>query len=1097
MKRLIALLAIVTLLAIVAVALSASAQTNPPNSGDWIIGDSTTFSGGTITLPASVRIIGSGHLSLTDVDIRFTGITTHEITLTTNARFTVKDGTMTSGGSRFSISSAGRLSMDGCNLTNTDGITITSWRTQVTNCTIDRSGSSGILVNAPDSGYAAGLDISHNHIINASGYGIRINVPSLGPSTDVRVICYGNNVTESNQDGIFVSASTDAGRFFMKQNEAYRNGGHGIYANLDVRVVGFRLDDSWAKNNTQDGVRLIVDCSIYHTKYLDRVTSIGNGGQGVYIVFESSMWDRPVFKNWYIDENDVGGMYFDSFICATLENSYNVNDGAQADYTAVNTVLEIYGTTHRKAMARVSGGAYTVTSWRYLDFTATWQNSMPCSYNTVVFENSAGDQLFRPYTADIDGWLGNHSEREWVARETQSFTIHSFTAFLVGGQQRVTGPVIDFNRDFKEELRFFDDQPPDLTVITPSTNHVQNTDNLTIKGTCMDAHSHARVVQVSFDPEPLWHRKVWINASGTSVWDLYMDPAMDSIYTIFVRAYDWANYPNGIYANITITNVTVDTTAPELTIIQPPPNSITNNTQTTILGTTDPDVVTLTINGEFMPFYGSTFNKAINLNEGNNTLVIIATDYAGNIAKEVRYILLDSIAPIVVVSHPRDGLRTNKPSYVMGGYSDLEGATMRINGNSVPIENGIWTHTVDLLKGNNVIVIDAEDIAKNHRVVHWNIYYDPDPPVITVRDPEDGEIINTSMFVLDGFTDVDVLYDQITVNNISIAIDGMGNFETNVTIVEEGSFDLVIFAVDEAGNEATRTIPLIIDLTAPYITNMSLKDGDIVNTRILSVTGETEVGTTLYIEGKVVLVIDGYFQTEINLDEGENYVTLRVTDEAGNFRVVGAIITLDTLAPQVFLDGVLNEIAKTKESFYTVVGITEATANVMLAHGPDGITYYAEEVYVNEKGEFSHPVILGGNKTTYISIVAMDYAGNGEFTNFTIKQEEKEVESFYSANTGLVWGILILVVVLIIAYPLTRMYVDNQYERRLKKMGIGPTAPMAPPPGMAPTPPPQMAPPPGQAPPGPAPAPQPQQPPRPPRPDEAPPAPPRPPRDDE
>ncbi len=620
----------------------------------------------------------------------------------------------------------------------------------------------------------------------------------------------------------------------------------------------------------------------------------------------------------------------------------------------------------------------------------------------------------------------------------------------------------------------------------------------------MDAHSHARVVQVSFDPEPLWHRKVWINASGTSVWDLYMDPAVDSIYTIFVRAYDWANYPNGIYANITITNVTVDTTAPELTIIQPPPNSITNNTMTTILGTTDPDVVTLTINGEFMPFYGSTFNKAITLNEGSNTLVIIATDYAGNIAKEIRYILLDSIAPIVVVSHPKDGLRTNKPSYVMGGYSDLEGATMRINGDSVPIENGIWTHTVDLLKGNNVIVIDAEDIAKNHRFVYWNIYYDPDPPVITVRGPEDGEIINTSMFVLDGFTDVDVLYDQITVNNISIAIDGMGNFQTNVTIVEEGPFDLVIFAVDEAGNEATRTIPLIIDLTAPYITNMSLKDGDIVNTRILSVTGETEVGTTLYIEGKVVPVIDGYFQTEINLDEGENYVTLRVTDEAGNFRIIGVIITLDTLAPQVFLDGVLNDIAKTKESFYTVVGTTEATASVTLAHGPDGITYYAEEVYVNERGEFSHPVILGGNKTTYISIIAMDYAGNGEFTNFTIKQEEKEEESFYSANTGLIWGILILVVVLIIAFPLTRMYVDNQYESRLKKMGIGPTAPMAPPPGMAPMPPPQMAPPPGQAPPpGPAPAPQPQpqpqpqQPPRPPRDDEAPPAPPRPPRDDE
>ncbi len=689
----------------------------------------------------------------------------------------------------------------------------------------------------------------------------------------------------------------------------------------------------------------------------------------------------------------------------------------------------------------------------------------------------------------------SHNTTISVQRETRTMTIHSFTAYLVGGVQRVTGPAIDFDRDFKEAIRFFDNQPPDLTITTPSTNHVQNTDILTIRGTSMDAHSHVRIVQVSFDPEPLWHRKVWINASGTSSWDYSMSDAPDNIYTVFIRAYDWANYPNGVYANITIINVTVDTTAPELTIIQPDPNSITNSSQTTVLGTTDSDVISLTINGEYLSIHGFTFSKPLNLYEGNNTLVIIATDYAGNIAKDIRYILLDSIAPIVVVSHPVDGLRTNKPSFVMGGYTDLEGAKMRINGELVTIENGIWTHTVNLLKGNNVLLIDAEDIAKNHRFVYHNIYYDPDPPVITVRSPEAGDIINTSIFVLKGFTDVDVLYDQIKVNDISIAIDGMGDFVTNVTVVDEGPFDLVIFAVDEAGNEATKTIPLVIDLTAPYITNMPLEDGEIVNTRVLSVTGETETGSTLYIEGKIVPVVDGYFQTDISLDEGDNYVTLRVSDEAGNVRVIGLIITLDTLAPQVFLEGVLDEMARTKESFYTVVGTTEATAIVWLSHGPDGITYEAEEVYINEKGEFTHPVILSGNKTTYVSILAMDYAGNEEYSNFTIKQDEKEVKGFYEANTSLVWGILILVIVMLVAYPLTRMYVDNEYERRLKKMGYGPTTPQAPPPVVAPVLPPEQA---AQAPPGPAPgAKQPPKPPRPPRSDETSQAPPRPPRDDE
>ncbi len=1088
MKRALILIALVALLAIVAVALSASAQTDPPDFGDWVISDSTSIPNRQVTITGSVRVIGNGHLSLSNVNLRFTGAVDHKITTTTNARLTIQGGTITSSGSNWKMESEGRTAINGCDMTSTDGILLNSWSTQVKNCTIDRAGGTAINVQ-PTGTYQGGMDISHNNVTNASGYGILISLPDMG-NTEIWVICHGNNASGSLQDGIRVTATTEKGRFFLRSNEVYKNGGHGLYASLTVRVVEVRVDDVWAKNNTGDGVHVVVGCSIHHMKYLAGVTSIGNGGQGLLIDFTQTHWARPVFSNLYIEDNEGGGFAFRNFICATLKDSYNVNDGSQADYNAVNTVLEIYGTTHRKAMARVSGGAYLITSFRTLEFTATWQNGMPCRQNTVEFEDPAGNRLFY-YTSDYDGYLGRHEEWDWMVKETRSVIRRSITAYLVGGQMRLTGPGIDFDRDYNENLVFFDNQAPDLTVVSPGSNHVQNYDNLTIRGTCLDAHSHARVVQISFDDEPLWKNKVWLNASGTSAWDFYLDPAPDSVFTIYVRAFDWANYPGGIYANITIMNVTVDTTAPSLTIIQPGPNTITNSSQITILGTTDADVITLTINGEYLNFSGGTFNKPLTLYEGNNTLVTVATDYAGNIAKDIRYILLDSIAPIIVVDQPRDGLRTNKDAVDMGGYTDLEGVAMTINGRSVEVSNGVWTSRISLVKGNNIIVIDAVDIAENHRVVNHEIYYDPDPPFIDIDEPADGGLVNSSIFVVRGRTDRDIKFNQITVNDIRIEVDELGYFRTNVTVVEEGSFDLVINATDWAGNEASRTVPLFIDLTPPVISNLSIADGDIVNTRVLTVEGQTEDGVTLYIENKIVVVRDGRFSTEVHMVEGENLITLRISDEAGNTRTVNPIVTLDTQQPQVFVDGVLNGVVKTEDNFYNVVGNTETTASVVIGYGSES-DKTTEIVYVDSKGEFSHPVILGKNKTTWVTITATDYAGNTYTANFTVKRVEPEEPGFYEANSDVVWGIIFVVAAVLIAIPVVVMLMGTEYKRRLKRMGYS-TGPVQAPPA-------QPAPPSAlqaqvmaqQQPPQP-----PDQTPRPPRDDETPAAAPRPPRGDE
>jgi hypothetical protein len=1080
MKRTLILVALVGLLAITMTALAASAQTPYGGSGDWIVQDTTTISNQAVTVSGDVIVTGTGHLTLTNVNLRFSGVD-RVLTVSNSARLTMSGGSVSALGSTYAFTLNGRSQIEFVDFTSTKGITTTNWRCVIANCTIRSPSGTAITIN-PTNAYPPSplnpLVVRDNNITDPADYGILATLSSFG-DTDIRITVENNSITSALRDGIRVTTtSSEKGRYFLRDNHVWLSASYGIYLNLNVRVIEIRLDGCYVKNNTMDGLRLILNSNIQHMRTMDYITAIGNGGTGVYIDFTDRHWQRPIFKHWYIEENEGGGIDFRNFQCATVSDSYNVNEGSPADYSVVNTVLEVFRTTHRKGQARVSGSAYHVTSYRYLNLNAVWQNGMPCRSNTVEFEDTSGERLFY-YTTDYDGWLGNHTEWDWRITSTRSNIRGQITAFMIGGSQRLPGPGIEFDKDLVGNLVFSDSQTPDLTVEQPSANHVQNHENLTIAGKCFDAHSGSKLVQVSFDPEPTWNRKAWYNASGTSDWDISFDPWPDGVLTVFVRAFDNANWPNGIFANITINNVTIDTTAPNLTVIQPPVYWITNQSQITVLGTTDADVVSLTINGEFLAFYGGTFNKPMQLNEGNNTLVIVATDFAGNIAKDLRYIVLDSIAPILYVSYPPDGLRTNEQSLTMGGFTDVEGVDMKVGGVPVQVTGGTWSHTITLLKGPNTIIIDAVDIADNHRIVTISVFYDPDPPAINVNNPSPGEVINTSMFSLLGSTDPDIRHNQIEINGIFIGVTS-GVFDHEMTVVDDGPLNITIVAIDLAGNVNSKMIPVFIDTTAPDVKNINVPDGDIVNTFTLTVTGETEDDARLFVGGNIVQIVDGMFNTQVHLDEGDNIIIFRVTDQAGNTRDIRRYVTLDTQPPTLFLDNIIGNITRTTSRFITVTGNTEGTFHLTVTVGD-----LKEEVFVNPAGEFSHPIIIGKNRTTVVVIEAVDYAGNLNQMEFTIKKQDVEKPGYFEENPEVGWGIIALVVVLAIAYPVTRYGLDIAYQKRIKVMGVGPQQ-------QAQAPPPQAQAPP-RGPPRP-PAPGESATPRPPRPEEgAPRAPPRPP----
>jgi hypothetical protein len=1048
---------LLTLLAVAALAALSSAQTEPPTYGDWVLGDSTTKTDLRIDIPGDLSIVDSGHLQLSGVDLRFQGQGAHYITVDSGARLTIAGGSISAPSGKVVISAHGQLIMMDTGVQNSDTIYVYSWGSRVTNTTITAPTGDGVNAN-PAGPYTGALVIADNRIISPTGHGVYVNVPLVPQPTTVAVV--NNNITNAGVHGIYIisapptTSTQNTGHYFLQGNKVVLTGGHCIWVDLPVDFLELRFDDIYVKNATQHGFYAELDTNIHGARYINDVTAIGNGDTGVYIAATQTHWQNPIFRRWHVVNNSISGIHFINFICATMYDCNITNVDANQDYFCENTNLWVFRGEHRKARARSTGSRYYVISWRYLNFEVVWQNGEPCRGNYVEFDDDSGNRWFRS-TTDNDGKLGNFTEWEWSVGETRTNQRWSIIAYLAGseaGTQRIPGPSIPFDKDYKGQLVFNDVIPPDLVVTKPSSNHVQSKANLTVEGKCTDAHSGPWLVQVSFDPEPNWNRKSWHNASGSVQWDASFDPWPDGTYTVFVRAFDLANHPTGLFSNITITNVTVDTTAPNLTVRPLVDYTITNNSFITVSGHTDPDVTSISINGEVQNLSGSSFSRSVVLNEGNNTIVVVATDWAGNIAKETRVVRYDSISPILIITHPPPGLRTNQQTLSIAGRTDLVDVQITVDGIPVQIMNSVWSHTVGMLPGPNSFLVDAVDSAFNHRKALVEVYYDNVPPDIQVSKPQDGEIINVSTFKLLGFTATDIRHNQIEVNEIFIGVDN-GVFDYDMTILEDGPLNITIVAEDIAGNVATEVIQVIIDTTGPTIQNLSLIEDEILNVPTITITGNTETDSTLYIEGKVVQVIDGFFHTQVGLEEGPNTIQFRAQDAAGNVRVINRRVYLDTIPPVFQLKDIIGNQTTVKKNFITIRGSTEA--NVRLTFR---VMDRVEEGFVDAAGEFSHPLILGKNKTTVVTIRVKDYAGNVFEQDLTVLQEEEEAPPFYEEHSTLLIGIGILALAIFVAFLLTMFMMNQTYKRRLSIMGLKgapqpPQEPVAPAPPQEPVPP--------------------------------------------
>jgi parallel beta-helix repeat protein len=419
-----------------------------------------------------------------------------------------------------------------------------------------------------------------------------------------------------------------------------------------------------------------------------------------------------------------------------------------------------------------------------------------------------------------------------------------------------------------------------------------------------------------------------------------------------------------IDTNHMLINVSIDDIPPALKVTSPLTGFMTNDTGIYVEGTTEPTAY-LTVKGNPTTVNtDGTFSKSLGLTEGKNDIPVTATDTSGNSRTVSITVFRDTFAPVVKIANPANGTTIGIADPYVTGIAEF-GSALTINGKIVPVaKGGSFNTTLHLNEGLNTIVAIDRDLVGNQGTSTVEVFLDTQAPTITVSEPSDNKKTKTEDLTIRGSTENHAF---LTVNGNQVVLQGI-LFQTTIKL-QEGANNIVIRSSDEVGNTNTKILTVTLDTIAPTLTLTSPQDYSSTNADSIVVTGTTESGATVKINGQIADNIGGSFSKEIKLGTSQNKISVEVLDSVGNSVVQDLHVIKDTIPPELTIqapaDGaVLNEQTRGK---CEIRGRTEAGATVYVNGERVGVagTNFQAFVYLAE-----------GNNS--IVITAYDPAGNAE-----------------------------------------------------------------------------------------------------------------------
>ncbi len=294
-------------------------------------------------------------------------------------------------------------------------------------------------------------------------------------------------------------------------------------------------------------------------------------------------------------------------------------------------------------------------------------------------------------------------------------------------------------------------------------------------------------------------------------------------------------------------------------------------------------------------------------------------------------------APPVLTIDGGLAAQTTDTTPTISGTTDVEApgmvhVTIADQNFDVAPTGGTWSVTSGLLaNGTYPVTASAEDGAGNPGSAIQQLTVDTVPPEITL---EGGESVTTNnpTPTIAGTSDVAaVTVVQVTVDSqvLYALVDASGSWSVRAGPLADGTHDVTAAVSDPAGNESTDTQLLTIDTIAP---TLSISGGAVALTKdpTPEVSGTTDLspGSTVTVdvgnETLTALVGGGgtWEVTASTLSDGPHRFVVSVEDAAGNPASAQQMLTVDTVAPLVAIDGGAN--ATTEDVSPTITGTSDA-----------------------------------------------------------------------------------------------------------------------------------------------------------------------------
>jgi hypothetical protein len=227
------------------------------------------------------------------------------------------------------------------------------------------------------------------------------------------------------------------------------------------------------------------------------------------------------------------------------------------------------------------------------------------------------------------------------------------------------------------------------------------------------------------------------------------DQPIDIQYTLISHTLILAEGPNAIkvaavdyLGNIAeiVRYVTLDTQAPYIDIINVEDGDSVNMEELTIVGLTEEQDVTVTVNGVAVDVDEGKFEATVTLHEGANDISIYAIDGVENDRLIMLTVYLDQTAPWLRLTEPVADVLTDN-NFVVSGYVE-QGSRVYVNDREVEVSFGYFETTVSAPEGAFDLEISALDGAGNELINVIPLTIDTIAPAIEVTNPTEGFVTN-------------------------------------------------------------------------------------------------------------------------------------------------------------------------------------------------------------------------------------------------------------------------------------------------------------------------------------------------------------------